>query len=505
MIIGYGLELAQTEEAKKVLFLEVCAEIRRRKLEKSWVYEPLHETVERFHASQKQKRIILGGNRSGKSRSAVAEVAMIARGTHPTSKIKTPAKIWIVGKDRVNYIDPILIPMLEEMIPAREIKSFVKRPSSYMKLHNGSEIQLKTMDAGPDAFMSKDLDVLWMDEEPPKEIWDRAKARLADRNGVVILSMTPENGISWVYDEFYQPWKAGAQDIEVFEYDTRWNKYIDPKGLQQMISDCKTPEEFAMRILGKFVAFGAKRLFPEWVQEEARKGLRKPIWRGEFYSEPNGEVRKFDDDRGPFQIWEGPNKREQYVIGVDASEGIKDNTEICVLKIGRDGLEQVAEYNACMPVEYIDSKVYEIARFYNNALVNIERNGGGLAVITALMKRYNNLYLREKERGFQTIVDSTQIGWHTGPYAKLRMVGDTRLLFKEKRLIIRSEAMQAELDAYVEDKRGAYTAQHGHDDRVIGLMLAVQAFLSQQVHLGENEPEGQDYAIQETGDSLFSY
>jgi hypothetical protein len=67
--------------------------------------------------------------------------------------------------------------------------------------------------------------------------------------------MTPLHGMTWVYDEIYEPWLEGSNpDIECFIAKTSDNPYIDPNEIKKIV-DSFYDEEKTARLEGRFVEF----------------------------------------------------------------------------------------------------------------------------------------------------------------------------------------------------------------------------------------------------------
>src|SRR5262249_18740540 len=75
------------------------------------LYEPMPGQL-RFHADNRMVRLVVGGNRSGKSACAAVEVARAACGCDPFGKYpKVPMRIYCVGKDQ-KHIGQVMYPLL---------------------------------------------------------------------------------------------------------------------------------------------------------------------------------------------------------------------------------------------------------------------------------------------------------------------------------------------------------------------------------------------------------
>ena len=97
----------------------------------------------------------------------------------------------------------------------------------------------------------------WYDEEPPKHIYNECQARLIDTNGDAYLTMTPVEGMSWVFDDIYTPGKNGNNDIEIIEIEMSENPYISKESSRRYLASLD-PEERKARERGEFVAMGGK-------------------------------------------------------------------------------------------------------------------------------------------------------------------------------------------------------------------------------------------------------
>lgn len=165
-----------------------------------------------FHLSEAWIRLFGGGNRSGKTMGGAYDVSTFCLGIHPVRNIKMkrnpPVKFRIVGHD-VKAVWRYILPKLYYFMPKCEI---IKKPNTMdamMILRNGSLLEFLTNEMDILAHGGQDLDGVWFDEEPSQKIFDANMMRLVDRDGFVIMSMTPEcdetkSQISWTFDEIYE-------------------------------------------------------------------------------------------------------------------------------------------------------------------------------------------------------------------------------------------------------------------------------------------------------------
>jgi len=466
-----NLDVRDSYEFKMLSLIAIKEELDRRKGEYLWNYIP-HAKQEIFHKSEAKIRLYLGGNRAGKTTAGLGEDAWRALGEHPFQDVPVPSRGWIVGLDRTNLLENVIIPRFFKIIPERAIEHWDKK-NSILTLKNGSTVTFKSTDSGDDKFQSDDVDWIHFDEEPPQNIYKESLFRTIDRKGKIYLTMTPTNGISWSYDELYL--KCDHQRIEVVECYTTDNPHLPQDEVKEIMSNL-TEEERAMRIQGKYVSVGVKKVFPYHLLEKVRPDIKPPIATGELLG------GKFvHDPSGALSIWEEPGPYTYYA-GVDCSEGITDPSAVEIWRFEGGKFIQVAEYDRVIDPEVTEKRVRAVLEFYNDAFATIERNSAGLSLITRLISLYDNLFLRETHLdGFNQTLTST-VGWHTDRGSKRRMITDFRDWMKDQ-MVVRSEKLWRQMENYIEDKREKLRAQYGHDDCLIAAMLSLQGYLS-----GQHEP-----------------
>lgn len=143
---------------------------------------------------------------------------------------------------------------LEKVIPHHRIidRTFVKKNTwGEIILDNGTKINFKSYEQGREKFQGTGKRLIWFDEEPPKDIWEECFVR--SEAGIpldIIMTMTPVNGMTWVYDEIYLD--TSNTDLFVSEADWDDNPFLLPEQKAQM-SRGLTPEALKVRREGKFV------------------------------------------------------------------------------------------------------------------------------------------------------------------------------------------------------------------------------------------------------------
>lgn len=139
-------------------------------------------------------------------------------------------------------------------LPADQIASIDRLRQKVFRsitLKNGSVITFKSYEQGPEKFQSAGKDIIWFDEEPPKEIWEEASVReAAGKRLRMLLTMTPVNGMTWVYDQIY----LNTSNPDIYVSTAGWddNPYLLEEQKARMARGL-TPEATQVRREGKFV------------------------------------------------------------------------------------------------------------------------------------------------------------------------------------------------------------------------------------------------------------
>lgn len=231
---------------------------------KPYIDESTGQSPQRdFHSSPAQGRLFVGGNRSGKTVGGATESAMWLTGQHSYRQIpKPPIRGRAIGVDFNNGIEKIIKPEIVKWIPP----SFLINGSwedSYSKeyktltLNNGSFLEFMSYDQDVDAHAGTSRHFIWFDEEPPEAIYDENMQRLVDTAGHWWMTMTPVEGMTWVFEEIYEPGLSDSlgSGIFVIEVDTTMNPYIDHES-REILLQALTAEEKLARTQGKFIGRG---------------------------------------------------------------------------------------------------------------------------------------------------------------------------------------------------------------------------------------------------------
>jgi phage terminase large subunit-like protein len=207
-----------------------------------------------FHRSTKRVKVVFGGNRSGKTQSCAAEVAMMARGEHYWRETrKPPLQIWVLSED-LDTAKTVQRASLLEWLPADEIEKSVWNNSERMiEMRNGTQIHFKSWTRGFSQLQGRKLDVIWFDEEPSdKQVIEECTMRLLDRKGTMLISCTPQLGYTILY---YLIVKNEANDPEIayWKFATKHNYYLPKDEVERLENKYKHDRAtYLSRLYGEF-------------------------------------------------------------------------------------------------------------------------------------------------------------------------------------------------------------------------------------------------------------
>ena len=167
---------------------------------------------------------------------------------------------------------------------------------------------------------------------------------------------------------------------------------------------------------------------------------------------------------GALQIWLPALTGREYVVAVDTAGGGEDGdfAAVQVVEIGT-GL-QCAELQQKLRPAALAQVVAELAREYRDAVVAVERNNHGAAVLAYLesRERYANLY---RQNGLP--------GWLTTQASKPEIIAGLGVLLEHTPERFNSRRLLGECRTFVAAENGRTAAAAGaHDDLVMAMAIA---------------------------------
>ncbi|MDE2020399.1 MAG: terminase family protein [Patescibacteria group bacterium] len=261
-------QLIEIEKALKVLDTKM-------RTEKLSFYEPYKKQQE-FHdlGLTKIERLLMAGNQQGKTYCGAAEMAMHLTGQYAADwmgrRFEKPVRAWVAAPTGLAVRDCAQKHLVGELglgygtglIPRECLspdKMFLARGVSNLydvvlvkhrdgkNRHNGwSQLTFKTYEMGREKWQGETLDVVWLDEEPPMDIYTEALARISATGGMIYLTFTPLKGISEVVRRFRSEASPLRETVNMTIDDA---EHLTPERRAQII-DAYPEHEREARTLG---------------------------------------------------------------------------------------------------------------------------------------------------------------------------------------------------------------------------------------------------------------
>jgi hypothetical protein len=254
-------------------------------------YKPVSDEARRFHCSQVQQRIILGGNGSSKSETQLVDLIIEMTGIipyslqsiYPKEKLRAPLMARLIVESFTSTWEGSIKPKLVwntwtglkdgirghwGWIPKSLLKNGKWEDSwsaefRTLTLTNGSKLQIFSHDQEVSKMASASVHRIAVDEGPSSAEWRENLMRLRE-GGSISLAMTPPDEESkswasaWVYDELYTKGQLGPEkdpDIDSFTFKTRDNPFVDQEAITKAIKGM-TETQQATRTEGAFTHLG---------------------------------------------------------------------------------------------------------------------------------------------------------------------------------------------------------------------------------------------------------
>ena len=199
---------------------------RRLRTNRLRFYKPYPKQRE-FHASgaKYRERLLMAANRFGKTQCGAAEGAYHLTGQYPDwwdgKRFDKPVRMWAAGVTNESTRDVVqekligpparrdewgtgFIPgtCLGDVSLARGTPDLIDTVSVLHVSGGYSNLQFKSYERGREKWQGTALEVLWLDEEPPMDIYMEGITRTNETGGLVYMTFTPLLGISDVVHRF---------------------------------------------------------------------------------------------------------------------------------------------------------------------------------------------------------------------------------------------------------------------------------------------------------------
>ena len=242
--------------------------------------------------AEASQAVLCAGNRVGKTRTGAYIAAAAATGLYPDwysgRRFDGPVTVWCGGISTETVRDIVQAELLGTpgdsnalgtgMIPKGCIVETQRKPgvpnavamAIIRHISGGSSyIYFKAYLTGNEIWMGRSVDLIWLDEEPPRTIYTQAVTRTLDRKGMVYMTYTPESGMSETTAQFFTnlrpgqalchgSWDDASEKIETI--NTKSPGHLTEAAMSQIL-EAYPPMEREMRKYGR-PSLGSGLVFP---------------------------------------------------------------------------------------------------------------------------------------------------------------------------------------------------------------------------------------------------
>jgi hypothetical protein len=324
------------------------------------------------------------------------------------------------------------------------------------ELSNGS--QVKASSTSGDAGRSEALSLLVIDEaahiENLGDLWTGLYPTISTGGRCIALS-TP-NGVGDWFHETYTKSEAGQNDF--FPVKLFWDIHPDrDKEWFDIETKNMSKRQIAQEYECNFNTSGETVIDGDDIQR-LKKTISEPKYR-------TGVDRNY-------WIWEEFKPENTYLLVADVSRG--DGADFSVFHIFKlETMEIIAEYQGKVTPDLFSEIVFNAGREYGNAMVVVENNSVGFAVLDKLYeKAYPNIYYSIKSSHeyidqYQAETRSNAIaGFTTSLKTRPLIIAKFEEFIRNKMLTIYSRRLINELDTFIW-RNGKPEAQRGYNDDLI--------------------------------------
>lgn len=224
---------------------------------------PPHEAFLRDPA---RFRLLRAPSQSGKTTVAAYDVITRCLGRHPHADSAPPLECRVVCHSFAQSL--VIQAKIHELIPPTEVAPTVEYHPSRGYLHreirfaNGSRIIVVTASQDRLALASATLDLVWIDEPPPPEVYAECASRLVQTGGLLLMTLTPVGRpLGWLralVEE--QPPSLSETHYTLTTRDCPWMRQAQ---VDEAIAHC-LPSERPQVIYGDWDGVTPDRLFDGW-------------------------------------------------------------------------------------------------------------------------------------------------------------------------------------------------------------------------------------------------
>jgi len=343
----------------------------------------------------------------------------------------------------------------------------------------------------PEAARGKSASMIIIDEAAfipgMNDHWKAMYPVVATGGKINVVSTV--NGLGNWYEEMYHGAQANENFFNVIDIDY-WEHPIYANPDWAAITKANLGEKkWQQEILRDFLGSGETYISPHIIGQLTRCTKETPPLRTAFHKWTNRNAAKLNWEDGALWIWKEPQDGQEYIIGVDCSEGKGDDNQ-CFEVFDMTTLEQVAEfYSNLIPPHIYAQIIHQIGSYYNTALVVVENNAIGGAVVGMLQNdlAYENLHYETKK----VVVNTPGIKVQVANRSVFLESFQQRLHNNTAR--INSKRLVHELKTFIYNaqKKKAEAIKGKHDDAVMACCFALHIRDEQMrgIPVGADVPE----------------
>jgi hypothetical protein len=186
---------------------------------------------------------------------------------------------------------------------------------------------------------------------------------------------------------------------------------------------------------------------------------------------------------GPFRVWETPEPKVTYVIGVDIAEGLEHGDRSVAVVLRADTGEVAAIYSCRVAPWEFAQITAALGRWYNTALIGPERNNHGHAFIRSLVEESYFPIFRHHRATARREQETDELGWLTTPKTKAYLISEFGKFMEDHN--IPDAVTIAECKTYKRNEMGKMGGSP-FDDHVMAYAIAVE--MTNHAHLPMYRP-----------------
>ena len=468
-------------------------------------FDPWSKQVEILKALRKHKRVAVRSCH-GVGKTATAAVAVLDFMTEGPCRVITTAPTW-------SQVEQLLwreIALRHSKIPGGK-DSFGRMFKSSLEVRSDWFAMGLSTDK-PERFQGHHAPrmMLVVDEASgiDEAIYEASEGFLTAEEARVLLIGNPTRPTGTFYKAFqkdsgWYPVHIGAFDAPCFTGEKISEEAKKALITQEWVQDAKQQwgedsSAYKIRVLGEFAETSGRQYFQFLENIKPIKEKKRGFVRG--IPVPGGRIEFYEDSRGGMRLWEAPRGGERYLIFADVagsvsfdeyekresrsgSSGGADYSVAQVLRL--DTGVQVAEVRYRADVDEFADDLARLGRLYNDAIIAVERNGPGTAVLTQLKNAmgYPRIWRPKNPIGIVDKYEQT-LGWNTTSATRPLMLSALQAAIRDEPHRIKSEQLRDEIRTFVyRDKSGREPrpeADEGCHDDLIMAMAGAQAVWQQE-------------------------